>query len=130
MTSSSVVSGDVVAAPIWAIQDWIPCPIPPTTRPGARLARVAISMAVIAAVRATAGRIPSPTVRRSVVASAAAASGGAVVKKQSSTSQSSSIPPASSRCANSVTAEAGHSRGKDIPIVIAMATTLGPADDS
>ena len=125
-----MVSGEAVAAPIWAIHDWIPCPIPPTTRPGAMLARVAISIAVTAAVRDTAGRMPRPTARRSVEARAAAASGGAVVKKQSSISQSSSTPPALSRRANSVTADPGHSRGKHIPTVIAMVTTLGPDGDS
>ena len=61
-----MVSGDGVAAPICAIHSWIPWPIPATTRPGAMLARVAISIAVIAAVRATAGRMPMPTMSRSV----------------------------------------------------------------
>ena len=95
--------------------------MPPTTRPGPMLASVAISMAVIAAVRATAGRMPRPTVRRSVTASAAAASGGAVVKKQSSMSHSSSTPPASSRRANSVTADPGKVRSKHIPIAMSSA---------
>ncbi len=47
--------------------------MPATTRPGASAASVAISIAVTAAVRATAGRMPMPTVSRSVRASAVAA---------------------------------------------------------
>jgi hypothetical protein len=71
--------------------------MPPITRPGARLVSVAISIAVIAAVRATAGRMPSPTRRCCVLAKATAASGGAVVKKQSSMSHNSCSPAASAR---------------------------------
>jgi hypothetical protein len=48
--------------------------MPATTRPDASPASVAISIAVNTGLRATAGRMPSPTVSRSVTASAAAAS--------------------------------------------------------
>lgn len=47
--------------------------MPGSTRPGASSHMVAISIAVMAGLRATAGRIPSPTVSRSVTASADAA---------------------------------------------------------
>ena len=79
MTSSSVVSGDGVRAPICPIHDCTPWPMPGSTRPGASRHSVEISIAVIAGLRATAGRMPRPTGSRSVTASAAAASGGAVV---------------------------------------------------
>ena len=74
IVSSSAVTGDGRRAPIWAIHSWTPWPIPATTRPGASPASVASSIAVIAGLRTTAGRIPIPTVRRSVTASAVAAS--------------------------------------------------------
>ena len=47
--------------------------MPGRTRPGEMLHRVAISIAVIAGVRATAGRIPIPTEIDSVTANAVAA---------------------------------------------------------
>ena len=74
IVSSSVVSGEEVRAPICSIHDCTPWPIPGSSRPGASSHRVAISIAHgIAGLRATAGRIPIPTVSRSVVARAAAA---------------------------------------------------------
>ena len=74
MTSSRVVSGLGVRAPICSIHVCTPWPMPAMRRPGARFARVAISIAVMAGLRATAGRMPSPTVVRCVRASAAEAS--------------------------------------------------------
>ena len=73
IVSSSVVNGEGVSAPICSIHDCTPWPMPGRNRPGASSHRVAISIAVIAGLRATAGRMPIPTVSRSVVASAVAA---------------------------------------------------------
>ena len=73
IVSSSVVTGEGVRAPICSIHDCTPWPMPGRNRPGASSHRVAISIAVIAGLRATAGRMPIPTVSRSVVASAVAA---------------------------------------------------------
>ena len=79
ITSARVVTGDGVRAPICAIQSGTPWPMPGRTRPGARPHKVESSIAVIAGLRATAGRMPSPSVSRSVTASAAAASDMPVV---------------------------------------------------
>ncbi len=73
IVSSSVASGEGVRAPICSIHDCTPWPMPGRNRPGASSHRVAISIAVIAGFRATAGMMPIPTVSRSVVASAVAA---------------------------------------------------------
>jgi hypothetical protein len=53
--------------------------MPGTKRPGASAQSVAISIAVTAAVRTTAGRMPRPTVSRSVTLNAAADSVGPAV---------------------------------------------------
>ena len=68
---------------------------------------VEISIAVIAGLRATAGRMPRPTRSRSVTASAGAAKLTPAVKKQSSMTHSWSAPPSSSCRAKSVTSAAG-----------------------
>ena len=73
IASSRVVSGDGVRAPICSIHSCTPCRCPASSRPGASCASVAISIAVIAGLRATAGRMPIPTVNVSVRASAVAA---------------------------------------------------------
>jgi hypothetical protein len=73
IVSSSLAKGDRGRTPICAIHSWTPWPMPGRKRPGARLHKVAISIAVIAGLRATAGRIPTPTFSRSVTASAVAA---------------------------------------------------------
>jgi hypothetical protein len=57
----------------WCIHAATPCPSPGTARPGNRRASVASSIAVAAGLRSTAGRMPSPTVIRSVAARAVAA---------------------------------------------------------
>ena len=73
--------------------------MPTSIRPGNSSASVAASIAVNAAFRTAAGRMPMPTRMRSVIASAAAACATPPRKKQSSTTQSSSNPNASARCA-------------------------------
>ncbi len=78
-TSSSAVSGETGRTPICAIHDCTPWPMPGSSRPGPSPHSVAISMAVMGAVRATAGRMPTPTVSCSVTVSAAAARLGPAV---------------------------------------------------
>ena len=89
--------------------------MPAITRPGARLASVAISIAVMAGLRATAGRMPMPTVVRSVRANAVAASEMAAVKKQSSMTHIWSSPPDSTRSVNSMMEDGGNVRSKHTP---------------
>ena len=72
IVSSSVVNGEGVRAPICSIHDCTPWPMPGSNRPGASSHRVAISIAVIAGLRATAGQDADPDRSRSVVASAVA----------------------------------------------------------
>ena len=72
-----------VFAPILAIHSGIPCPMLAMRRPGARLASVATSMAVIAGFRATADITPIVTRKDSVTASATPARLALAVWKQS-----------------------------------------------
>jgi hypothetical protein len=62
--SASAVSGDRGYAPIWRIHPAIPCPRPIISRAGYSSATAAISIAVNAALRATAGMMPKPTTSR------------------------------------------------------------------
>jgi hypothetical protein len=86
---------------------------------------VAISMAVIAGLRATAGRMPSPTRSRSVTARAAAARLTPAVKKQSSMTHSWWAPLRSRRRATSRTRAGGNVRSKHIPISARGTSTRG-----
>lgn len=79
VTSSSVVSGDFGRTPICPIHSCTPWPMPGRKRPGPSASSVANSIAVTAAVRATAGTMPRPTVRRSVDVSAAETRDGPAV---------------------------------------------------
>ena len=86
---------DAGAAPTWCIHEATPCPMPACTRPGKAPASVASSIAVKAALRTTAGRIPMPTITDVVAASASVAVVSPPVKKQSSTTHTSSKPASS-----------------------------------
>ena len=113
--SSSAASCDGGNAPIWRIHGATPWPIPATNLPGNSRSTPANSIAVMAALRATAATMPMPTVIVSVLASAATTAVSPPAQKQSSTIHSSSKPADSTKRANTTRSSGGRSRRNIAP---------------
>src|SRR5215831_9451221 len=116
MYSSRSVSGLDGQAPAWRSQPGIPCPTPTANRPGCNSARVAISMAAKATLRAAAGMIPMPTRSDPVEARIVAAWLNAPCKKQSSATHTSGKPSSSAFRTKPTSSPAGMCAGTWTPV--------------